>query len=65
MEQTSNHIVDMLTSNKRVREEKKELPEDPILATTHNILFINTVSTHNDFFVDTVSTCTIPFIYID
>ena len=26
-------LVELLTTNKRVREEKKELPEDPILAT--------------------------------
>ena len=30
---TSNHIVDLLTTNKRSREEKKELPEDPIMVT--------------------------------
>ena len=33
LNKTSGHMVELLTTNKRVREEKKELPEDPILAT--------------------------------
>ena len=27
------HMAELLNSSKRVREEKKELPEDPVLAT--------------------------------
>ena len=31
LSKTSNQMVELINSNKRVREEKKEMPEDPIL----------------------------------
>ena len=33
LNKTSNHMAELLSSSKRVREEKRELPEDPVLTT--------------------------------
>jgi hypothetical protein len=33
LNKTSNHMAELINSSKRVREEKKEMPEDPVLAT--------------------------------
>ena len=33
LNKTSGHMVELLTTSKRVREEMKELPEDPVLVT--------------------------------
>ena len=33
LNKTTNHMAELISSSKRVREEKKEMPEDPVLAT--------------------------------